>query len=259
MLRIALAALCLAMALETQAQITVLSESGANTASAFAGFPGGGNQSYSQSSPYPLAATTSASWTTTASYYCIPPFPGTATVTYTDSASVSSDYAITANSISASGTMNFQCLYTGTNIGAFDGGEEPGAPVGNATAESTLEVTFSLQTPQSYTVDVFSGFEDNEGLGAFSFCLTDSSGSELLPCDVTDGLIWSSFLNPGTYTITMDEQDGAYPDPYSKIADAYYSMDLSVTPVPEPSTFALLAVPLVLQGIRYLRNRRRLG
>jgi len=57
----------------------------------------------------------------------------------------------------------------------------------------------------------------------------------------------------------MNGNGEAGADPAGDDQAGYYDMELSVSPIPEPSTFALFAIPFALQGIRYLRNRRRLG
>jgi hypothetical protein len=254
--RIAVAAICLATALETEAQITVLSESGSNAVSGTIAWGSAGNPGFSQSSAgpsLPITAAGSVTWSGTVSYppeFGYPPFTQSVWLSATNTQAFGS----TANSISASGQV------------VLHDDEFPQGPVDSGvSAQSSFEATFSVATPQSYILSInsyYEGLDLPEDGSCWSYALTSAGGSDLLsPIGNYDdhANAWAGVLNPGTYTLTMNGNGEAGADPAGDDQAGYYDMELSVSPIPEPSTFALFAIPFALQGIRYLRNRRRLG
>lgn len=113
-------------------------------------------------------------------------------------------------------------------------------PYGPASAQgqSILEVSFSVQTAQTYTL-VFDNSPEIESAAdaTESLALTSADGSELLsPQDVFDWT-YSGILDPGIYTLSMDANVAAGPDPLGSTSDIGYDMEFSV--VPEPGTIGL--------------------
>jgi hypothetical protein len=213
-------ALWLMISFGAQAQITLLTE---NQSLAVSGVAGGlnGSQtfSYSQSvsglfSPFNGSVAGSAAWTDSTSLY-----PGLPPSSYYAAGAVSQSSVISDKSISFNGLLDAQTIVS------LQG------PYGPAYAQgqSIFEVSFLVQTPQSYTVDVnntaFTTSLDNEAAALLT--LTGTNGENLLMQPFFTNT-YSGTLDPGIYALSIDANVEAGPDPLGSLAEVSYNVDFSV-------------------------------
>ncbi len=150
------------------------------------------------------------------------------------------------------------------NLGSgwYTGNIDPVTQVGSSTVQSVL--SFDLLAGTTYTLSFdFSRQAWSAGNGPFQTALTASLGSESITYDEVAGFYYGYGWRQGElrFTPTVDEPDARVvftafgPPGYSgMVIDNVSMVGLPTAPVPEPGTYALMALGLGLFGMRRLRR-----
>lgn len=111
--------------------------------------------------------------------------------------------------------------------------------------EYTNFYSFAVPTTQNVTFDFATDGPDG-GEGTLNFTVMGPDGVEETIGNGQDGSITFADLSPDTYLLQVDAQ---------VLNEGSYSLSTSVSPVPEPSTLALMMAGFGLVG--FMSNRRR--
>ena len=144
------------------------------------------------------------------------------------------------------------------------GSAETFSDVGFSAGSSKFDVTFSLSTPTQVDLTGELVFEDDAfATIIFASVLSDSSSTLFegeddpfffddqsgFPFEMRQDLAFADLLDPGTYRLLFDI------DPSGGNGRGSFDFQLSLSPIPEPGTWALLAAGLLALGAR--RRTRR--
>ncbi len=115
----------------------------------------------------------------------------------------------------------------------------------DTVAEYTNFYAFTVPTAQNVTFDISTDGPDG-GEGSLNFSLIGPGGVEETIGNGEDGSVTFADLSPDTYLLQVDAQ---------VLNEGSYTLSSSVSPVPEPSTLALMMAGFGLVG--FMSNRRR--